>query len=295
MVRQFWIWLAGNWVISAYTPPDKDAEHAMDGKVRAQMSAEAWRLYGLGEKRYFSTTCSPEHHIIRLLADQVRCFGEIQGIEKFESPLDIFEIGVSRVLTSAYVKDNDLPTDDSTKEIQLMSDIVDIRDELNMVDEILQQQETVLYDFITHIGLVQPKKQDLRRSKKQTKPVVVSEMLKEIALLRTQIKNYRIRVSKILRDAKRVEKMVQDRLNAKRTFAAERDARASIDDAKASLLLARAVIGFTVITILFAPLAFMTALFALNIEGLAKHKLGKGDNAAYPSRYIIWTFCKFYL
>ena len=52
---------------------------------------------------------------------------------------------------------------------------------------------------------------------------------------------------------------------------------ASIKDAHSSLPLSTAVIGFTVITIVFAPLAFLAALFALKIDGFEKLQLNGKD------------------
>ena len=80
---------------------------------------------------------------------------------------------------------------------------------------------------------------------------------------------------KIDADAERVEKAVQDKLDLKRTDA-------SIKDAHSSLLLSTAVIGFTIITIIFAPLAFLTALFALNIDGFDRLQL-QGQESVYSS------------
>ena len=286
MVRQFWIWLAGKWVITAYTSSGKEAKNIIGQNGYTFSSLNDLEAHGLELEPFFPAHSAPERLIARLLADQVRRFGDVQCVEKFPSPLDIFEIGVVRVLTGVnkYMEDNDLTTDDSKTEIELIDDIADIRDELAMVDEILLQQDMVLDGLIAHIA-----------SKEHTGIVRRLEMPSEIADTKAQIKTYRDRVSKIDRDAERVDKTVQDRLNVKRTFASIRDACASIRDSKTSLLLAIAVIGFTVITILFAPLAFMTALFALNIDELAKHKSGEGNDAAYPSWYIFVTFCKFCL
>lgn len=48
-------------------------------------------------------------------------------------------------------------------------------------------------------------------------------------------------------------------LELKRTYA-------QVKDAHTSLLLGTAVVGFTVVTIISAPVAFLTALFALKID-----------------------------
>ena len=82
------------------------------------------------------------------------------------------------------------------------------------------------------------------------------------------------RVRKIDGDAERTEKIVNDKLNLKRTYA-------SIKDSHSSLLLSTAVIGFTVITIVFAPLSFVTALLALNIQGFDTLRSRNDPDAPY--------------
>jgi hypothetical protein len=90
---------------------------------------------------------------------------------------------------------------------------------------------------------------------------------------------------KISADAARIEKNIQDELNLKRTFA-------TMDDARTSLSLGIAVIGFTVITIIFAPLAFVAALFALPLDTFEQRKVKTSDDAqekgtdVYTTAYI---------
>lgn len=285
MVPQLWIWLAGRMTISAFTPIGENAGRFTGQEVpQGDEVGGLWSSRGLG-KDSLRGARYPEDFVAKLLADQVHRFGHVQGSEEFPSPLDIFELGVVQVLSSVakYMENNTLTSEDIATEMELVEAIADIRDELAMVDEILRQQDTVLDGFIAHIKLVNAEKKAANAEE--------VEIPEGLADTKAQIKIYRDRVSKTDRDAERVDKTVQDRLNLKRTFASINDARASMSDAKTSLLLAIAVIGFTVITILFAPLAFMTALFALDIDELAKHKTGKGDDAVYTSGYIAGTFC----
>ena len=93
---------------------------------------------------------------------------------------------------------------------------------------------------------------------------------------------YKRRVKKIDGDADRIEKAIQDMLNLKRT-------RSSIKDAHSSLILSTAVIGFTVVTIVFAPLAFLTALFALKIQGFGRLQVVCEDDL-YDSSKISGIF-----
>ncbi|KIW25226.1 uncharacterized protein PV07_08422 [Cladophialophora immunda] len=92
----------------------------------------------------------------------------------------------------------------------------------------------------------------------------------KLAKAKMQVKDYRERVQKVDRDAERVDKTIQDQLNLKRTYAS--------------------IIRFTIITILFAPIAFMTSLLALPIEELAKYKRTSGDEGVYSSGFITWSF-----
>lgn len=75
-----------------------------------------------------------------------------------------------------------------------------------------------------------------------------------------RLQEYQARTSKLRLDVERIEKTVLDNLELKKTYA-------SVKDAHTSVVMGAAVVGFTVITIIFAPLAFITAFFALNIDG----------------------------
>lgn len=99
-----------------------------------------------------------------------------------------------------------------------------------------------------------------------------------------RLEEYLLRVKKIQSDAERVEKAVQDQLDLKKTYA-------SVKDAHNSLILSAAVIGFTVITIIFAPLAFLTALFALKVDSF--HRLQRNASEdQYASGSLAWVFSK---
>jgi len=84
-------------------------------------------------------------------------------------------------------------------------------------------------------------------------------------------------VRKIDGDAERIEKWVQDLLDLKRTHA-------SIKEAHDSLILSTAVIGFIVITVVFAPLAFLTILFALKVEGFGRLQVVGADGVYHSGK-----------
>lgn len=291
MVSQLWIWsFDHHLVVSAFSPPGKiptrHAEYrppqdagppgaATQGEPISRW--ERWREENLGIFAQSDDEPCAEDHVAKLIVDQITRFGGTQAGEKYLSPLDYFEFGIIRILTTVheYTRFDSLDSSINVdKEAELMRDIADIRGELAMIDDILVQQDKVLDSLILHSPCKHPS-----NGLSGVMPV------DRLRTAKQQVQVYRDRVTKIDKDTERIDKAVGDLLNLKRTDASMRDARTS-------LLLGIAVIGFTVITIIFAPLAFMTALFALDIDELDKHKQGKGDDAVYPSWYVFVTFGK---
>lgn len=298
VVQQLWIWSCSNIVISALNPlgmADSAYPNLPAGEYFRNLNG---RAFGDADARIDPVpTLAADHismnlaHIALILADRIDQFGSIQGAEGYQSPLDIFEVGVVQILSDMheYMQQSELSVKDSETELVLMNRIADIKDELAMIDEILLQQDKVLDDVRAHIASVGAEKWRMENGSPKLDATKMRELQdsmeipEQLTSARLQLQVYRNRIDKIERDAERVDKTMQDRLNVKRTYA-------QMSDAKTSLLVAVAVIGFTVITILFAPLAFMTALFALNIDILSNHKKRTGDDAEYTSGYIVWTF-----
>ena len=276
--------------ISASAPLGRLADHS--NEVDADFGSSV-------ERDYFHVNSWEGYPETRIALYLLRAAYSFDGSETYYAAssgflptLHIFESAVVSVLKDVYdyAATRDLATEDSDTEIKLLDSIAGIREELAMIDDFLLQQERVAAEFDTQVRDYLAKRLEAHLIEKIRVDEWENSVL--VSLIKAKIKTYRDRVAKIDRDAKRVDKIVQDRLNVKRTFASIRDSRASMNDAKTSLLLTIAVIGFTVITVLFAPLAFMTALFALNIDELQRHKKGQGDDAYYPSWYIVVAFCK---
>lgn len=280
MVSQLWIWRVDDWILSAYSEPGEnpagfDPEITSRAEVVLNRSLLVDQMIDSSKKG----SC-PEAVIGLLLAQQIDRFGKPQRVDEFgelrliyQSPLDIFEIGVVRILSSVskYINDNTSETLDITKERQFIHDISDIRSELAMIDEILSQQEEIMGNFI----------KDARRYFNVAKVVATQR----------QLERFRKRVTKIDKDAERIEKTIQDQLNLKRTHASIEDAHASVVIGQASLefgrtsaILGMAVIGFATITIIFAPMAFVASLLALPIDIFDAHKVG--DSKSYPTGYL---------
>ncbi|KAF3058175.1 hypothetical protein GL218_05260 [Daldinia childiae] len=215
---------------------------------------------------------------MRIITHRLSKFGKSQAGGKFPSPLDIFETSVVRILSDAEAytdpTQKSLP-EDIEKERDFMHRIADVREELVMIQEILDQQKEILQAFIQDFEnhefgsmLDSSDEQDIKGAR------ILWEQWK---LPAKDVDIFTKRLSKINKDAERIENLIQNQLNMKRTYA-------SIRDTRTGLILSAAVIGFTVITIIFAPLAFMTSLFALPLEGLLKNQYqSDGGNGRDPT------------
>ena len=287
MVPQLWIWRAGRCVVTAYSMarPEHDSSSMYDQRFPLKME-----------------TNLPDLQIGLILAHHIEAFGkkmEPTGSHTFSSPLDVFESAVLFCMSDIdeYLDTPPSPAD-KKKELELIHSIADIQNELHMINEIIKEQEKVFKELLSDMTMeeryLSNHPEDLSSIQKQfrkpslssnldakrsvEKPKVESEPVPElpdwdtiqaqltIAIAKKRLEEYQARIKKINHDAERMEKSIQDKLELKRT-------NASIKDAHNSLLISMAVVGFTVVTVIFAPLAFLTALFALDVEGFDKLKV----------------------
>lgn len=273
MVSQLWIWRFGSVVPSAHSMTEGSSPQSPKLFLYNSLTCRgAWNLE-IGTK-------SPEIHIGLIIVDCILKFGERQFYQSFPAPLDIFEIGVVRILsdTDEYLDPKNLTTLDIHKERELLHDIADIRSELAMIQEIFWQQEQVLDPLLDEMS-EEVGSWDPLSGPKPKERLQLEVDLERIRSGRTTLLKHRKRSEKIVKDAERIEKMIQDQLNLKRTYA-------SIRDTKTSIVLGTAVIGFTVITIIFAPLAFLASLSALPVDQFVRKQVTVGETKAYPTWYM---------
>jgi hypothetical protein len=319
MAPQLWLWRIGGTIVTAYSMSSQSKIFPPWRYTR-----KGGHVVGLSMPRI--VTSDPDEHMGLILADQIEMFGEQRDSEemfgnesnstsiKYPAPLDIFETSVVSVLSdvNSYMKATKPSEVDYIKEHTFLHNLSDIRSELAMIQNILEQQKEILDSLLNDRPKAAPAAKDdssiadaidrliterLRdrlptaaeaasapttatatgvrpSSRLPPEPARVGAWVK-VEKAQNTLVQYQRRVLKIDGDAERVQKAVQDKLDLKRTYA-------SVKDAHSSLLLSTAVIGFTVVTIVFAPLAFLTALFALNIDGFDLLQL-KGRDGVYSS------------
>ncbi|KAJ8128771.1 hypothetical protein O1611_g4864 [Lasiodiplodia mahajangana] len=301
LVPKLWLWRCGRYILTAFS------SRFLPYPAGANEERPAYEMSPSGT----STMASPGIQTGLFIAHHISEFGKPQAGGRFPSPLDIFEASAARVLTDVnqYMKQNTLSPQDMEEEQGFMFRIADIREELVMIQNVLQKQFEVLQAFIEDFEHNNPDsyefldrqriptntndgdREPLREANGDGEKDAIRQW-EEVKRSRHTIKKYQERTRKIDRDAEMVERRIQDQLNLKRTYASIRDARTSVT-------LGIAVIGFTVITIIFAPLAFVTALFALPIDSLLQNQFtfkgaqGSSEAAdeleptrAYTTRYV---------
>ncbi|KAI0448562.1 hypothetical protein F5B21DRAFT_518840 [Xylaria acuta] len=106
-----------------------------------------------------------------------------------------------------------------------------------------------------------------------------AEIWREIAKPQSQFPKYRKRFQKLDEDAERVERHILVQLDLKQKHAA-------IKEAHTTTVMSAAIVGFTIITIIFAPLSFLTSLFALPIDQFRQNQMEDKYTANYIGTWI---------
>ncbi|KAF2099363.1 hypothetical protein NA57DRAFT_55333 [Rhizodiscina lignyota] len=148
--------------------------------------------------------------------------------------------------------------------------ISDIRDELAMIKNVLIQQEEVWNAFW---------KDRSKEIWKDTKPDVKSTLQRIIERPMEQLPKFKRRIEKIDGDAERVEKWILTQLDLK-------SKHAGLKESHNSTTLSTAVIGFTIITVVFTPLSFISSLFALPIDKFHRQQINVDNSYLYTTGYI---------
>jgi hypothetical protein len=253
-----------------------------------------------------------------IITDFITEFGKESVIHDRKIPpaLDLFESRVVSVLSDVkkYVKETRRNDIDYNSEANFLHVLSDCRSELAMIQHILAQQEEVLVGLLDDRSqttsakpAVQPEltpppsnipqdeeesRPDAVKSGSSPTPSIASHDDEEpeqppvkpdwgpVEKAHTTLKQYQKRIKKIDGDAERIEKNVQDLLNLKRTYA-------SVQDSHAGVLLSVAAIGFAIVTVIFAPLAFLVGLFAINLQGFDRLRVKQGNDEETPVVNIV--------
>lgn len=164
---------------------------------------------------------------------------------------------------------------DIGQETDLLAETKDIRDELNMIAKVLEDQKHVLDNLRDSILEIyhdeqKPQWEAKKRFKDQIKTIEVH--LKDI--------------DRMDRQAERIYKSITDMLDLKQKHANVFEARFARDQAAVGARQSQTIMVFTIVTIIFLPLSFIAAFFAINIREFPRTEQGTSLPLGYVSKYL---------
>ncbi|KAI1161764.1 hypothetical protein F5B18DRAFT_424427 [Nemania serpens] len=270
-VGQAWIWKIGEEVI--ITRMQEDISKEPHGTLRLPPGD------------------NPDVHIALMLDKLVERLDRPAGVAEaslltiYENALLLISEKVNKYTEKALVGDIDID-----QEKDLFYQISDLYEEVLMIKSVLFEQEDVWEEFMRQTRLIKgPNQQSAYQSNTEdagslssdSSPMNAEESWRTRKLLRPRAKfsRYKRRIAKLQEDAKRVEENISTNLNLKQKHA-------TIREAHAVAILGATVFGFTIITVIFSPLSFIVALFALPIDKFNEGRDGNQKDGLYSSSYI---------
>ncbi|KAI0113960.1 hypothetical protein GGR51DRAFT_556457 [Nemania sp. FL0031] len=283
LVRQSWIWIIDNNIITTQ-PLERDPKNLFFKRREIERD----------DPRPAESVALTLGMLIEHL-DNPALAGEGSLLKIYENALLFISEEVNEYTKSALVEDIDLD-----RENAIFHKINDLREELSMIRSVLAEQEEVWNEFMSlmwpnqgpdqqpksyrkaeYTGNLVPESAE-ERSAETNEEVVESERFRQIWRPRAKFNKYKRRIEKLEQDAERVERNILTKLDLKQKHA-------TIKEAHSTAVLSATVFGFTIITVIFAPLSFVIALFALPIDMFNEGKNGDKDGV-YSYHYIgKWT------
>ncbi|KAI8960135.1 hypothetical protein F5Y11DRAFT_367643 [Daldinia sp. FL1419] len=206
-------------------------------------------------------------------------------LQVYETELSAIYSKVNRYAKNVLVEDIDVD-----KERKFFHEISDLREELSMIKSVLAEQEEVWKDFMStawpqqDLGQQQQGRaldgEDIGRGLSKV-PAGFKDEAEWNAVCRPRLlfNRYKRRIEKLEEDAERVERNISTQLDLKQKHAA-------LKEAHSTAIVSAMVFGFTIITVIFAPLSFVVALFALPIDKFNEGKNENRPDGVYSSDYI---------
>jgi ankyrin repeat protein/Mg2+ and Co2+ transporter CorA len=165
---------------------------------------------------------------------------------------------------------------DIGQEIKLLTEIKDIRDELNMIRMVLQYQLQVLPDLQEAIC-------DIFKEEHRSHQEVKKHIKDQQKIVDVHIKD----LDRMDRQAERIYDSITDLLDLKQKHANAFEARFARDQAAGTARQGQTIMVFTIVTIIFLPLSFIAAFFAIDIQEFPRNGDGSQRlHLSYVAKYM---------
>ena len=164
------------------------------------------------------------------------------------------------------------------KEAKLLVECKDIQDELGILKTILIQQKSVLLDMERIMKYAAGFPDDTKREELTSK---VSQQQRSIELCMMDL-------SRMDKQAESVNTNLTQVLDLKQKHANALEARFQRDQAQTTARQGRTIMVFTIVTIIFLPMSFMAAFFAINIADFPHDSRygGSGLPLGFVAKYM---------
>lgn len=198
---------------------------------------------------------------------------------------------------------------DINPEGELLREIKDIQDELHMMTKVYSQQQSVVKEFVAHLDQLSSKSTEVTQKTKDK----VSHLAKEVVRRKAEI-------NELTKAAERTAEGLKELLDLKQKHANVEEARAGVLEARQAVIRAeeannillatrdlaqqsalqtiqgnkqnRALMLFTIVTIIFLPLGFFSSVFGMNAPefGQGTFHLWKQFLIMFPVSIVIIVF-----
>ena len=159
-------------------------------------------------------------------------------------------------------------------ETDLLAEIKDIREELDIIRMVLGSQSQLLPDL----------RQSFRSIYNPGKALRIAE--RKFEDQEKTIVNPVKDIDRMDKQAERIYGSIRDLLDLKQKHANAFEARFARDQAAGTVRQGRTIMVFTIVTVIFLPLSFIAAFFAINVESFPHNEQGNPElPLAYVSEY----------
>ena len=164
---------------------------------------------------------------------------------------------------------------DIGQETDLLAETKDIRDELNMIAKVLEDQAHVLPDLQDAIS-------EIYKEEHKSQLEVKKRFRDQLKTIEIHMKD----IDRMDRQAERIYSSITDMLDLKQKHANAFEARFARDQAAGTARQSQTIMVFTIVTIIFLPLSFIAAFFAINIREFPRNDAGTSIPLRYVSKYM---------
>ncbi|RDL32991.1 Ankyrin repeat-containing protein [Venustampulla echinocandica] len=160
-------------------------------------------------------------------------------------------------------------------ETALLAETKDIRDELNMIKKVFEDQQLVLPTLETAIC-------DIYKDEQRSQQEVKKRFADQMKTVGTHVKD----IDRMDKQAERIYYSVTDMLDLKQKHANAFEARFARDQATSTARQSQTIMVFTIVTIIFLPVSFIASFFTVPIREFPKGDNGPSLPLSYVSKYM---------